>query len=184
MHYATFWERLGAILLDWLFLTPLTALRFWLESVSKQAAIAFLVPFSCLHLGYFVSYDAVNGQTPGKRLMGIRIVKRNGDPIGWHEAWLRNSFTIIFVLVNDVAILLALTAIADPDYYNVGWTVRNQNLNALRPAWIAWPETLGTIWTWSEVIVMLLNRERRSLHDFIAGTVVIKHPRASNDTEK
>ena len=30
------------------------------------------------------------------------------------------------------------------------------------------------LWTWSELIVMLTNRQRRALHDFIAGTVVIK----------
>ena len=30
------------------------------------------------------------------------------------------------------------------------------------------------IWIWSELIVMLTNRRRRALHDFIAGTVVIR----------
>ena len=32
-------------------------------------------------------------------------------------------------------------------------------------------------WWWGAVVVMLFNRERRSLHDFIAGTVVIQEPK-------
>lgn len=178
MSYAGFWQRLAAMLIDFVLFAPLTALRIWLESVSKSAAIVLLVPFSCIYLGYFISYEGLYGQTPGKRLLGIRIVKRNGDPIGWREAWLRNSVHIVFALLNIVAFFLALTAIADVDYYNVGWKARTQNLQALRPAWLTWPDTLGEIWTWSEIIVMLFNRERRSLHDFIAGTVVIRLPKS------
>jgi uncharacterized RDD family membrane protein YckC len=30
------------------------------------------------------------------------------------------------------------------------------------------------VWIWIELIVMLTNRRRRALHDFIAGTVVIR----------
>ncbi|WP_255590049.1 hypothetical protein [Marinicella meishanensis] len=30
------------------------------------------------------------------------------------------------------------------------------------------------VWYWSELLVMLTNERRRALHDFIAGTVVIK----------
>ena len=143
MRYATFWQRLSAILLDGLFLAPLVALRYWLESVSKQAAIAFLVPFICLHLGYFVSYEAVHGQTLGKRLMGIRIVKRNGDPIGWRDAWLRNSVSILFAAINAAARIIALTSIADREYYNVGWALREENLQALQPAWLFWSNTVS-----------------------------------------
>ncbi len=29
------------------------------------------------------------------------------------------------------------------------------------------------VWIWSEVIVLLFNRRKRALHDFIAGTVVV-----------
>jgi uncharacterized RDD family membrane protein YckC len=159
-----------------LVLAPVVAIRFWVESVSKLATMALLVPFACIHMGYFLFYEGRYGQTIGKRLMRIRIVKRNGDAIGWREACLRNSVTILFAAIHTVTLFIALIAIADHDFYNVGWTVRTQNLFALRPASLTWSDTVGEIWTWSEVIVMLSNRERRALHDFIAGTVVIKSP--------
>jgi uncharacterized RDD family membrane protein YckC len=33
---------------------------------------------------------------------------------------------------------------------------------------------LGNIWIWSEIIVILTNKRRRAIHDFIAGTVIVK----------
>ena len=33
---------------------------------------------------------------------------------------------------------------------------------------------ISNIWFWSEIIVLLFNKRRRALHDYIAGTVIIK----------
>jgi uncharacterized RDD family membrane protein YckC len=33
---------------------------------------------------------------------------------------------------------------------------------------------VSNAWTLSELVVLMLNRRRRALHDFIAGTVVIR----------
>ena len=33
---------------------------------------------------------------------------------------------------------------------------------------------LTNIWTYSELIVLLMNSRKRALHDFIAGTVIVK----------
>lgn len=30
------------------------------------------------------------------------------------------------------------------------------------------------VWFWSEIVVLLSNKKRRAVHDFIAGTVVVK----------
>ena len=38
---------------------------------------------------------------------------------------------------------------------------------------------LSHIWIWSEVIVLLFNKRKRAIHDFMAGTVIVK----SNFTE-
>jgi uncharacterized RDD family membrane protein YckC len=42
-------------------------------------------------LGYFVIFEVIwNGQTPGKRLTGIRVVKRGGLPLTFTDSLLRN----------------------------------------------------------------------------------------------
>jgi uncharacterized RDD family membrane protein YckC len=42
------------------------------------------------------------------------------------------------------------------------------------PAWYATISILQQVWIYSEVVVVLFNKRKRALHDFIAGTVVIQ----------
>lgn len=46
--------------------------------------------------GYYVIFELMwNGQSPGKRLVGIRTVRQNGAPIGLSESAIRNIVRII-----------------------------------------------------------------------------------------
>ena len=41
--------------------------------------------------GYFMLYEVLRrGQTPGKKYMGLRVVRTSGAPVGWGAAFLRN----------------------------------------------------------------------------------------------
>ena len=115
--------------------------------------------------------------TVGKRVMNIGVARTNGQPIGWWEAWLRSSFDVLFAMLGMVASFVAVTAVSDEEYYGVGLLQRTQNLHALQPWWLGWTEVASEIWVWSEVVVMLFNRQRRALHNFIAGTVVTAEER-------
>jgi uncharacterized RDD family membrane protein YckC len=44
----------------------------------------------------------------------------------------------------------------------------------LAPAWHPTVTVLLQIWVWGEFVTMLFNKKRRAVHDFIAGTVVIR----------
>jgi uncharacterized RDD family membrane protein YckC len=40
-----------------------------------------------------------------------------------------------------------------------------------------WTQPVGVliqVWIWSEFITMLFNKRRRAIHDYIAGTVVVR----------
>jgi uncharacterized RDD family membrane protein YckC len=39
---------------------------------------------------WFVVWEATRGQSPGKKVMGVRVLAQNGRPIGWRAAALRN----------------------------------------------------------------------------------------------
>ncbi len=57
---------------------------------SWALALAFLLYF-VLMWGYFLIFEALrNGQTPGKRWTGIRVVRDDGLSVGWRESALRN----------------------------------------------------------------------------------------------
>ena len=41
------------------------------------------------------------------------------------------------------------------------------------PGYGAYTDDAMALWVWSEPLVMLLNKQRRAIHDFLAGTVVL-----------
>lgn len=55
-----------------------------------------LIAGFCLHFGYYIYYDlAHGGQTPGKKRMGLRIVKCNGAPLDLLSSILRNLLRVV-----------------------------------------------------------------------------------------
>jgi uncharacterized RDD family membrane protein YckC len=172
MNYATFWQRFAAMWIDAFILLPLVVVDGLVRSMSKVGAIILVVPVAIASAAYFIYFHAKFGQTVGKRVMKIRVVLTSGERIGWREAWLRNSVDLSFSILGVVGSLVALATISDVDYYGVGWMKQAQNLVAHEPSWLSWTWMPCQFWIWSEVVVMLFNRRRRALHDFIAGTVV------------
>ena len=179
MNYATFWQRFAAMWIDFFVLLPLMVVDVWLQSISRGAAIILVVPMSAVYCAYTIYCHGRFGQTIGKQAMGIRVVRITGERIGWREAWLRSSVDVVLSVFGAISSLVALTAIADAQYYGVDWMERGQNLHAIEPSWLAWAYAVGQIWIWSELVVMLFNKQRRALHDFIAGTVVTAEQRIS-----
>jgi uncharacterized RDD family membrane protein YckC len=62
---------------------------------------------------------------------------------------------------------------ADNEYFSRSWFALRAEVNVFTPWWTRWVDIVEQVWTWSEVIVLLTNRKRRALHDFLAGTIVI-----------
>src|ERR1700677_4594633 len=61
-------------------------------------AIAIAIPF-LLHWGYFTLFEAFwNGQTPGKRLMKLRVIQQSGRAVGLFESMGRNLIRFIDML--------------------------------------------------------------------------------------
>lgn len=58
-----------------------------------------------IYEAYFAFFEAVwNGQTPGKRLVGLRVIKDDGRPIGVYDAISRNLLRIIDQLPGVYAV--------------------------------------------------------------------------------
>ena len=66
------------------------------SSQMESIVIAFFIVLAFLLFdGYFILFEAFwNGQTPGKRLMGIRVVRDGGYPIDLGTAVLRNLIRV------------------------------------------------------------------------------------------
>lgn len=71
---------------------------FFLETEDYAIAVAILFIF-VLNFGYFLVLEAFwAGQTVGKRLLGIRVIRDNGQPATFLSSAIRNLFRVIDVL--------------------------------------------------------------------------------------
>ena len=67
--------------------------------------ILFVVALFALTLGYHLVFEIIwNGQTPGKRTVGIRVIRENGYPIRPVDAVIRNIVRIVDYLPFAYAI--------------------------------------------------------------------------------
>src|SRR5215210_5522485 len=58
-------------------------------------AIMVLVVFAIIW-GYFVVFETLwSGQTPGKRIMKLRVIREDGRPVRFFEAFVRNLLRLI-----------------------------------------------------------------------------------------
>lgn len=57
-------------------------------------AVWILITFT-IYFGYFIFFEMImNGQTPGKKAIKLKVIMQNGEPIGFFESFLRNILRI------------------------------------------------------------------------------------------
>jgi len=180
--FAGFWKRLGAAIIDIIVFLPVMFISYYIQSISMLNAILITTILAPLYYGYIIFFHYKFGATIGKMVVGIQITLPNGHKIGFKEAFLRSSVEIVITCFVVTAQLIALKQ-ADPDIYlNAGWADRAKYIVLLLPTWYGLINLLNQAWFWSEFIVLLFNKRKRAIHDFIAGTVVIKQKYAKDQT--
>ena len=113
------------------------------------------------------------GQTFGKMALGLKVVKIDLSEITWREILLRESLDIISVIWGLIQAALVLSRITDVNMVLIS-TANPDSFpsNALTVISDKLP-TLFLLWLFSELLILLTNRKKRALHDYLAGTVVI-----------
>ena len=67
-----------------------TSWRLFANIGTWTAALTVLVLFA-IYWGYFVAFETLwSGQTPGKRIMRLRVVREDGRPVRFFEVFVRN----------------------------------------------------------------------------------------------
>ncbi|MCJ7729182.1 MAG: RDD family protein [Sedimentisphaerales bacterium] len=171
--YAGFWKRFCAGWVDVFVILPLAYLFIWIESFDKNIAILITIPSTALFSMYHVYFNVRFGGTLGKLAVGIRVAKPDGTKIGWPEAWKRSAVDLAFGLLTLCVEVWALTQVNGEQYSATAFVERMRLLQSYYPSWFYIVTISQNIWIWSEVVVLLFNKRKRALHDFIAGTVVI-----------
>jgi len=87
---------------------------------SWGTALVILLLFA-IHWGYYVFFEALwHGSTPGKKRLGIRVIRQDGLPIGFREAALRNLLRVADMLPPPCYILGGLVAHFDAQGRRLG----------------------------------------------------------------
>ena len=87
---------------------------------SWGTALLILLLFA-IHWGYYVFFEGMwHGSTPGKKRLGIRVIRQDGLPIGFREAALRNLLRVADMLPPPCYILGGLVAHFDPQGRRLG----------------------------------------------------------------
>ncbi len=164
LRVGSYAERFAAMLLDFLFLTggliAMSVVALILVFVTKASGgqealtVIWLLGGFIIRNGYFLVFEIQpRAATPGKRIMGLRVIAADGGRLTTDAVFARNA-------LREVEVFLPLTF----------WLARGEGVDA---ALIG----LGAIWSGVFVIFPLFNRDRRRLGDLVAGTLVVKAPK-------
>ena len=164
LKYKTGLRRLGAAVVDTLVFVPLAfADNFVRANLDNKIGLVFWLTFmTALTIFYSVFMHYTYGQTLGKMVANVKVVNldltRN---LTIRQALLRDSF---YIAVETIGLL----------YFVVELISLDLSTTELLDGFDDFGGIVALIWVLLELLSMLTNDKRRAIHDFIAGSVVIK----------
>lgn len=160
--------RLSALIIDLtlilviLILFSLFMIWVGVASQSDIAVVVWMLGAFVLRTFWFIGFElGQRAATPGKRLMGVRVVARDGGRLTADAVVARN-------LIRELELFLPLMMLgtgAAEDMVS-GWTI-----------------AAGVLWSLTLSLFPLFNRDRMRMGDLIAGTWVVMAQRTRLDSD-
>ena len=127
----------------------------WMEN----GLLFWLYVFSTVSIPFWLYYSLLESSerqaTFGMRLFGLQVANTDGNRIGFERALLRTVIKLLPFELNHLVLFLPTPIWSDPNpSFRVGFVV----VNALIILYFA---------------TMFLTRRKQSVHDLVAGTVVV-----------
>ncbi|MEM9068393.1 MAG: RDD family protein [Myxococcota bacterium] len=164
VHFAraTLSERFIAFAMDLILLVLIATvvLIFFLfagagTGLTSVIGIGMIFTFLIRH-GYFMFFETHwQGSTPGKRLMKLKVVSRDGSGLSTDAVVARN-------LMRDLELFVPAAILSNPD-----------QVFGRAPWWLLLPTSL---WLFLMVLMPIISRERTRLGDLVGGTLVVRIP--------
>lgn len=112
-HYAGFWMRFWAFLLDMLvvgamnriIINPFFTFEVIPETLGKipmQALLTAIIGYT-----YFVLMTKLTQQTLGKMVFGLKVINQNGEPLSWNDCFFREVVGKIISKVGFIGYIIA-----------------------------------------------------------------------------
>lgn len=165
--YRTFWRRFWAWFLDGFVVAIPLAIG---ASVAQAVGLieSTTSPYArqtmeLLALAYTIVMHARYGQTVGKMATGVKVLDvSESKDIGLRQALLREIVPLFVGVLSTVYLVVFGAMLGQEEVTGPAAVV----LHVVGFAFL--------LWIVSDIVTMLFNRKRRSVHDFVAGTVVVR----------
>ncbi len=142
----------GALILTVLVLATVVLGLTAIAARAELAVILWLVGAFALRNGWFTLFEmGGRGATPGKRLIGLRVVARDGARLTGGAVFARNA-------MREIEVFLPLSFLG---------------INAAEGTATAFLSVFTALWSGIFLLLPLLNRDRLRVGDIVAGTWVV-----------
>ena len=175
-------DRVRAGFIDGLLFLPLVLLDWHVADAGWDLTANFVYFLASWQVGwiYAVGLNGWRGQTVGKALLGIRVVRHSGrGRLGWARALVRESPFIGLVWAWSVVwVAWNLAFVLD---------MESEGLDAWASRLLDGLLYVNLGWLGLEFLTMAVHPERRAIHDLLAGSMVINavpavEPAGARDT--
>lgn len=166
-RYQTFWPRFWAAVIDTLVFLPLfyVSEAWGPYEAGGIVETAVSIAVVALDYAYAVILHGRYGKTLGKMVTGVSVrTYRTEATITYAQAFLRDSPAIVLTVLS-IAFVAVTILTGSSQYVAKGMA-----------EFFGW---CNMAWFMLELVTMLANDQRRAVHDFIAGTVVVRDSAAS-----
>jgi uncharacterized RDD family membrane protein YckC len=165
--------RLAALFLDWLFLSPVVVIVAIFNSMRLSNYYYTYLFAQVVILSYFMYLPVRYGATPGKRIMGLTILKIDGSAIHYRESFLKILPQFLIGLFT-FALQCYLISLADEaTFNNLSWMKQSQYLTSFMPYYLFIIMLVGNGFNVANLITFVTNERKQSIGDLAAGTVVV-----------
>ncbi len=164
--YRTLWPRFFAPYIDSLVFWPLNGLLFIVLLLLKTPVKALIIinfAIGLISLAYEIYFTGRFGQTIGKMACKVKVIDaKTGADISYFQAVLRNIVPIVSTLITLV-FFSSYMSFTRADYRQL---IFSPSFKIIVASLI--------IWAIANIIVFFSNDKRRVIHDYIAGTAVVR----------
>ena len=170
-RYQTIGPRFLALLIDSLLIIPVSIVTMALASSFNSAKFNFVftIGMSAIPVLYTILMHARYGQTLGKMAMKVKVLDISERPITFTQAVIRSLPQLLSVFLTASSLSSQMLSEAE-----------NEFTNELLGMAVGITYVLYFGWSIGEIISALVTEKKRALHDFIAGTVVVRTDSWSN----
>jgi uncharacterized RDD family membrane protein YckC len=170
VQYGGFWPRLGALILDGLVMVPVSFGVTYFNITTWKSPL-LLILLMLVSLAYKPVMEYVYGATLGKMALNLKVVNLEFERADLNAILMRNIFHIVPPLFS---LYFTTRVYADPDFESItGFMQYSTFLNNF--PYLRIVNVISGLITIVDAIFLIVDQQRRSLHDRIGSTYVIQH---------